>query len=143
MANGGKFKAIEGPPVDLDALLVALVLVPHSYPRNRFFRWFQHPEAARVRRRAAHLRSVVTDLTTEVTEVTVAHRADGVCLRYRLVAFGATRTVEISADELALVAVALDTVVPAPIQLQVDEAHKATVTTKLNRLLDLPIAAEE
>ena len=50
------------PPIDLEALLVALVLVPHSYSRNRFFALYAQPAARRVRRRAARIRGLVAEV---------------------------------------------------------------------------------
>jgi hypothetical protein len=89
--------------VDLDALLVALVLVPHSYPRNRFFGLYGHPPARRVRRRAALVRSVIADLSNGAADVQLERRARGARLRYRLPDVGARRTTLLSEDELALV----------------------------------------
>ncbi|MCC6524357.1 MAG: hypothetical protein IT373_16985 [Polyangiaceae bacterium] len=51
-----------GRVVDAEALFMALVLAPQSYPRNRFPWLFELPEARRARRRAALLRSLVRDL---------------------------------------------------------------------------------
>lgn len=47
---------------DLEALLCALVLVPDTYSRNRFFGLYQKPEVQRLRRRASRLRSLIRDL---------------------------------------------------------------------------------
>jgi len=49
-------------PVDLDGLLCALILVPPSFSRNRFFRLFEDPRALRVRRRAARVRGIIRQL---------------------------------------------------------------------------------
>ncbi len=94
--------------VDPRGLLVALVLVPHSYPRNRFYELYRKPEARRVRRRAALLRSVIGDLTSGATDVTI-HRGDGhVVLRYKLDDLGVVRTSRIDDDELAVVKLVLE-----------------------------------
>jgi hypothetical protein len=50
------------PPPDPDALLVALVLCPGVYSRNRFYSMYANPEASAVRRRAALVRSIVAEL---------------------------------------------------------------------------------
>jgi hypothetical protein len=50
------------PPPDPDALLVALVLCPGAYSRNRFYAMYVNPEASAVRRRAALVRSIVAAL---------------------------------------------------------------------------------
>lgn len=93
--------------VDFGALLVALVLVPHSYPRNRFFSLFRLPEAQIARRLAARLRSVVDDLSGAAAELTL-QREQRVVLSYRLDELGARRTVTLSEEEFALVKLALD-----------------------------------
>jgi hypothetical protein len=89
-------------------LLVALVLVPQSYPRNRFFDLFQQPEARRVRRRAALLRGVIADLAHHAAGVTVERREGYVILRYRLEELGAVRMSRIDDDELAVVKLVLE-----------------------------------
>ena len=45
-----------------DALLVALVLCPGAYSRNRFYSMYATPEGSAVRRRAALVRSIVAEL---------------------------------------------------------------------------------
>ncbi len=94
--------------VDLEALLVALVLVPQSYPRNRFFSLYQWPGARDVRRRAALLRSVIADLVGEAEQVNVRTRGAAVALRYQLVELGLHRTTMLARDELALVKLAAE-----------------------------------
>lgn len=47
---------------DPDALLVALVLCPGAYSRNRFYSMYAMPELSAVRRRAAQVRSIVAEL---------------------------------------------------------------------------------
>jgi hypothetical protein len=87
---------------------VALVLVPESYPRNRFYELYRQPEARRVRRRAALLRSVIADLTDDASEVTVERGTGHVVLRYRLDELGVVRTSRIDDEELAVVKLALE-----------------------------------
>lgn len=48
--------------LDPDALLVALVLCPGAYSRNRFYEMYATPEGSAVRRRAALVRSIVSEL---------------------------------------------------------------------------------
>jgi hypothetical protein len=94
--------------VDLDALLVALVLVPHSFPRNRFYALYREPEARRVRRRAALLRSLVADLADDAEDVTLTPTGERtVRLRYQKSDVGAVRVTRLNRDELALVSYAL------------------------------------
>ncbi len=95
--------------VDLEALLVALVLVPHSYPRNRFFDLFRWPEARNTRRRAALLRSVIADFATgEADQIVVGLQGATVVLRYHLAEPGLHRTTRLDRDELALIKLALE-----------------------------------
>ena len=51
--------------LDAEALLAALVLAPSTYSRNRFFDLYRRPEMRRIRRRAAVLRSITRQLTTQ------------------------------------------------------------------------------
>lgn len=95
-----------GPRVDPGALLVALVLVPHSYPRNKFFSLFKRPEAKQIRRRAARLRSLVAGLLDDAEQVEVEREGDQVALRYQLRELGGKRTALLSEEELALVELA-------------------------------------
>jgi hypothetical protein len=48
---------------DPDALLVALVLAPATFSRNKFFEMFEEPELSHARRRAQFVRSVIKELT--------------------------------------------------------------------------------
>jgi hypothetical protein len=100
--------ATHGTRVDLDALLVALVLVPHSYPRNRFYALYSRPEAFSVRRRAALLRSLIADLTGEASDVTISRERDVMTLRYALPEMGARRSTRLNAQELAIVKLAVE-----------------------------------
>ena len=93
--------------MDLQALLVALVLVPHSYPRNRFFSLFQWLGARDIRRRAALLRSVIADLVGDAERVAVQARGGSVVLRYELTEPGLQRTTMLTRDELALIKLAV------------------------------------
>ena len=61
------------PEVDLDALLAALILAPGTFSRNRFFWLFERPEAARIRRRAARIRSILRQLASESQPVGANH----------------------------------------------------------------------
>ncbi len=51
--------------IDLDGLLCALVLAPHTFARNRFFDLFTKPEARLVRRRAARVRGIIRHLLAD------------------------------------------------------------------------------
>lgn len=98
----------------LEALLVALVLVPGSYSRNRFERLYRVPAVRQIRRRAFMVRSIVGDLVHGVGGaraefVTLAAAPDGgATLRYRVPAVGLSRTSRLSPRELSLVQFAVD-----------------------------------
>jgi hypothetical protein len=93
--------------IDLDGLLVALVLVPHSYPRNRFFGLYKLPAARRVRRRAARLRSLVRELRDDACQVKLERVGDETRLRYVLPEVDSRRTAYLNEVELALVKLTL------------------------------------
>ncbi len=48
---------------DPEALLIALVLAPGTFSRNKFFDMFQEHQLARARRRAGLIRALIKDLT--------------------------------------------------------------------------------
>lgn len=48
---------------DPDALLVALVLAPGTFPRNKFFEMYNEGELRKARRRAQIVRSLIKELT--------------------------------------------------------------------------------
>lgn len=121
--------------IDRGALLVALVLVPQSYPRNKFFQLFRDPEAAAVRRRAARLRSIIAELAGDAEGLTVAVGDDGeATLSYRLDELGATRVCVLDPTELALVKVAVDRLRPRP-ELAADASSAERVQTLVERLM--------
>jgi hypothetical protein len=100
------------PEVDLDALLAALILAPRTFARNRFFTLFQHPDAAKIRRRAARIRGILRQLagTPKPEAEIVGERVmnDGqVLLRYRVEDLNYTRTAALSSLEAATLRYAL------------------------------------
>ena len=120
--------------VDLDALLVALVLVPESYPRNRFFALFKRHEASIVRRRAALLRSVVGDLVRDAEAIEVRREGALISLRYVLREVNAVRTTLLDEEELALVELTAERARP---ELRLDSSREARerVMARLERLM--------
>jgi hypothetical protein len=124
------------PPlaIDPDALLVALVLVPESYPRNRFFALFNPRELFAVRRRAAMIRSLVGDLVRDADEVQVARDGEGITLRYVLREVGAARTTRLDEEELALVELTVARVRPG-LELGSSDGARQRVMARLERLL--------
>jgi len=128
-------EAVEVPRVDRGALLVALVLVPHSYPRNKFFQLYRDPDAAAVRRRAARLRSIITDLAGDAEELSLEVDASGeATLSYRLDDLGATRVCHLDPTELALVKLATERLRPRP-ELRVDDAAADHIQGLVERLM--------
>jgi len=98
---------------DLEALLVALVLVPGTYSRNRFFALYTDPDAARVRRRAQLLRSLIAEVTQKDPArrghiVAIDEREDGgASFTYVVPSLNLRRTTTLSDLELSVVRFAL------------------------------------
>lgn len=111
--KGTSRTAKKPPKVNLEALLCALVLVPNSYSRNRFYSLYENPEAVKVRRRATRLRSIIRQLLgsddNEPGEIVGEQvLTDGrVLMRYRLDGIAYRRTTSLSALEAAVVRYAL------------------------------------
>jgi hypothetical protein len=104
----------ESPPrIDPEAMLVALVLAPATYSRNRFFHLYEDPAVRRVRRRASQIRSIVRHMARvdprAAGEVLGAEPAAGgrVALSYVVPAIGLRRTALLDPIELSLVRVAM------------------------------------
>ncbi|MCA9593517.1 MAG: hypothetical protein KC776_09415 [Myxococcales bacterium] len=100
------------PKVDLEGLLVALVLAPRTFSRNRFFALYQDASVRRVRRRAARVRGLIRQLLGEgrpkgeiIGEQVLE---DGqVLLRLRVPELSFERTTALSALEAATLRLAL------------------------------------
>lgn len=92
--------------VDVEALLVALVLAPATYSRNRFFRLYLDPAARRARRRAALVRSVLRHAASIAGgDGALSFEPDGedFVVTYVVPSLGLRRTVMLEPIELALV----------------------------------------
>ncbi len=96
---------------DGDALLCALVLAPHTYSRNRFFGLYERAEVMRIRRRAARVRGIIRQLTTDGPNraqiVGEQVFEDRVLLRYSMDTVSFVRTTSLARLEAALVHFAL------------------------------------
>jgi hypothetical protein len=124
-------------PVDLDALLCALVLVPEAFSRNRFFGVFEDPAARRVRRRAARVRGLIRQLSGQRR-----HRAeligeqvldDGqVLVSLRIVDLAFERTTALSEIEASVMRYALHRAGWNPLD-PVDRARVESALTRLGR----------
>jgi hypothetical protein len=99
--------------VDLDALLVALVLDPATYSRNRFFDLYTRSDVRRVRRRAMQLRSIVRHIARAnwasvdgLLECPASHKGK-TALSYEVPAVMLRRTTLLDELDLCLLRVAL------------------------------------
>lgn len=97
-------------PPDLDALLVALVLCPGAYSRNRFFALFANPEASAVRRRAALVRSIVAELAHadplrrgRIVSIDDGDDTGNGLLTYVVSSLGLRRSTSLSSLELSII----------------------------------------
>jgi hypothetical protein len=95
---------------ETEALLVALTLSPATYSRNRFFEMYRSPEVRRARRRAGHLRSLVTALVSEASARNAARLLSldaaedgGAVLVYDVPSVGMRGAVSLRPIELSLV----------------------------------------
>ena len=89
--------------LDVDALTVAMALVPALYSRNKMFKLFDDPIVKKARSRARLLRSVFRHLCGHggrVTEFRLV-RGDVFTLHYRIPTVALKRHVELSRVELA------------------------------------------
>jgi hypothetical protein len=94
------------PPVERDALVVGMTIVPGLLSRNRSFALFEDPEVRRARRRSAALRGLVRQLSGahgRVEGVAIAHAGSGCELRYRVPAMRIDRCASLTELELACV----------------------------------------
>lgn len=110
MASQRKSRGV--PRVDPEALLCALVLVPSSFSRNRFFGLFEDPAMRRIRRRAYHVRGLLRQLLASGKDrASIIGRLelddDRVLLRYQIASLRLERTTALSAVESAALNYAL------------------------------------
>lgn len=98
--------------LDSDALLCALVLVPTSFSRNRFYELFEGPGGKRVRRRAKRLRGLIRQLLgrgREQAEIVGRQELEdgSVLMRFRVDNLGFQRTTSLNPLEMSIVNFAL------------------------------------
>ena len=119
----------------MDGLLCALVLVPPSFSRNRFFGMFQEPAVNKVRRRAARVRGIIRQLLgqgrqkAELTGEAVLDDCQ-VLLRVRVVGMSYDRTAALTQLEAAALRYALHRAGAGTL----DDADKRLVEEALTRL---------
>ncbi len=88
----------------VDALTVAMAMVPLLYSRNRMFARFTDPVVRRARSRARMVRGLVRFVGREDANVEVAHATNGMRMyvRYRIARLRLERTVQLTELELSL-----------------------------------------
>jgi hypothetical protein len=94
-------------PVDREALIIGMTLVPALISRNRSFAFFEDPEVRRARVRAALLRGIVRQLTGaqgKIEAFEVVGRLGDRELRYRVPGVRMARRALLSETEYACVA---------------------------------------
>ena len=89
--------------LDVDALTVAMALVPALYSRNKMFKLFDDPVVKKARARGRLLRSIFRHLCGQSGRVADFRRDRGevFTLHYRIPAVSLKRDVELSRVELA------------------------------------------
>jgi hypothetical protein len=134
--------------VDPEALLVALTLSPATYSRNRFYEMYTSPEVRRTRRRANHLRSVVTALVSEASAKGAGRLSSleatddgGAVLVYDVASLGMRRTVRLRSIELSLLRYCVGRVRgdSSPLELTPLPLDGERIGTALQRLSPLPL----
>jgi hypothetical protein len=124
-----------------DALLVALVLCPGVYSRNRFYALYSDPEVLAVRRRAAMVRSVVGELAhsdllrrgkiISIENISIPGRTR---LTYVVSSLGLRRTTTLSSLELTLIQYAVERRIGAIEGLEVGEGARERIELVLRGL---------
>lgn len=131
---------------DPEALLVALVLCPGTYSRNRFFSLYTDPAYARVRRRAQLLRSIITEIAqadparrgqiVSIEDRSSETNADEAWLMvtYVVPSLGLRRTTALGSLELSLLRYALAKKAAATDPLLSDEEATRRIEGALSKL---------
>jgi hypothetical protein len=125
---------------DPEALLVALVLCPGTYSRNRFFELFTDPQFFAVRRRAKLLRGIILEATgadpaRRGHNVTIDERgAEGAMLTYVVPSLNLRRTTALSELELAVVRYAFAARTGPFEPLAADDPARSRIEEALQRL---------
>ena len=135
---------------DLEGLLIAMVLAPGTYARNRFFALHTRPEVIKVRRRATLVRGIIRHLSRQSAltagEIrSVVPAAEGRLTRtYEVPSVGLVRKATLDPIELALVRFTLARLPGQAGPLGDDDPDRIRIETALGRLsprLDLPPTA--
>jgi hypothetical protein len=121
--------------VDSDALLCALILVPRTFSRNRFYALFEDPKAKKIRRRASRIRGIIRQLLGKGRDQAVITGEqvleDGrVLIRYTIGELSLRRTAALSGLEAAALHYALHRAGAATLS----DGDRAIVETALRSL---------
>jgi hypothetical protein len=122
-------------PVDREALVVGMTLVPGLVSRNRSFALFENPEVRRARVRAALLRGIVRQLTGtqgRVESFDVVGTIGSREVRYSLPGLRLERRALLSDVEYACVAYLAGRA--GVVELRADDEDRARIDAALRRL---------
>ena len=127
---------------DHDALFCALVLAPQTFSRNRFFALYQEPSLRRVRRRAARVRGILSQLlgTGRAKAELIGEQVleDGqVLLRFRVDDLAYDRTAALTALEAAVLRYGLHRAARAELSND-DRDLVQSALRKLGRDIEMP-----
>jgi hypothetical protein len=126
--------------LDLEAILVALVLVPATYSRNRFFSLYTDPEMRRIRRRASIVRSIIRHISRanpaeqgEILRIEPIEKSR-VALTYVVPALGLRRTATLDPIELSLIRFDMARATGRGTPLAPDDPDRLRIEAALQRL---------
>ncbi len=122
-------------PVDREALLVGMTLVPALCSRNKSFALFEDPDVRRARLRSAVLRGIVRQLAGvhgKVEGLAVVRGGDSFELRYRVPGLRVDRRASLTDVELACVRFVAGRA--GVTELRATDEDRATIDRALRRL---------
>lgn len=126
---------------DPDALLVALVLCPGTYSRNKFYAMYVTPEGSAIRRRAALVRSIVAELAHpdplrrgRIVAINDSSSQGRRALSYVVSALGLRRSTLLTSLELAIIEYAVTRRVGSTEGFDAGEASRERVESALRGL---------
>lgn len=93
---------------DHEAVVVAMIVAPGVYARNRMFDFFRTAAAQRARKRAATVRGVVGQLGRAVNVTVTEAGPDRWTLRYAIASINFSRVVELTTAEIAALRIACE-----------------------------------
>lgn len=127
------------PPMQLeldeDGLLCALVLVPSTYSRNRWFALYQDPKMRAIRGRARMIRSLVRQLARAGSIGRATRTAAGLELEIEVPALSLRRRATLSAAEEAVFAYCLSRTAPGAHPELTNSFDHAAITARVEQAL--------